>query len=52
LHQQGGRKLTAALGFGGIYERFQATQAGFANDPIACRRQPKLSAYSNNQGRS
>jgi hypothetical protein len=28
---------TAALGFGGIYERFQASQAGFANDPIAYR---------------
>jgi acyl carrier protein len=28
---------TTALGFGGIYERFQASQAGFANDPIAYR---------------
>ena len=28
---------TAALGFGGIYERFKASQAGFANDPIAYR---------------
>jgi hypothetical protein len=28
---------TAALGFGGVYERFQASQAGFANDPTAYR---------------
>ena len=28
---------TAALGFDGIYERFQASQAGLANDPIAYR---------------
>ena len=28
---------TAALGFSGIYERFQAWQAGFSDDPTAYR---------------
>ena len=28
---------TSALGFSGIYERFQAWQAGFSDDPTACR---------------
>ena len=30
-------KETAALGFSGIYERYLASQAGFADDPKAYR---------------
>jgi hypothetical protein len=39
---------TAALGFGGIYERFKhRKQAGFANDPIAYRAAARLRTHSN-----
>ena len=35
---------TAALGFSGIYERFQAWQAGFSDDPTAYRAAVEVSA--------